>query len=135
MKRIAGILFAALLTVGCTSTSMTSLENTAGSAELSKREPTVYRLLSDPRSIREIDWGRPLTALHVKGYLTNQGFVPVAKIEGSGGLCKDGNDWVSLSDGEFHSASSGETPKAPYVKGCKGRTGGFMPAGKEIAIN
>ncbi len=135
MKRLTGLLFATLLAVGCSSTSMTSLENTAGSPELSKKEPTHYRLLSDPRSIREIDWGRPLTSLHVKGYLTNQGFVPLSKVEGSGGLCKDGNDFVTLADGEFHSAGSGDTPKGPYVKGCKSRTGGFMPSSKEIVVN
>lgn len=135
MKRMTGILFAALFAVGCSSTSMVPNETATGAAELSGKTPTYYRLVSDPRTIREIDWGRPLTSLHVKGHLTNQGFMPLAKIEGSGRLCENGNDWVSLADGEFHSADSGETPKGPYIKGCKGRTGAFLPASKDVLVN
>ena len=132
MKRATILLFAALLAVGCASTSMTSYDNAAGSDELRSQTPTHYRLLSDPDSIRPIDWGRPLTSLHVKGYFTNQGFVPVSKIEGWGGLCESGNDWVNLSDGSIHSSS--ESPSGPYVKGCTSSQGGFKPATKEVTF-
>lgn len=135
MKKMTGIMFAALLAVGCSSTSMVPNESVTGAAELSGKRPTYYRLVSDPLPIREIDWGRPMNDLHVKGYLTNKGFVPVAKVEGSGRLCESGTDWVSLTDGEFHKGDAGETPSGPHLKGCKGRTGGFMPATKEVQVN
>ena len=132
MKRATVFLFAALLAVGCASTSMTSYDNAAGSDELAAKAPTHYRLLSDPDSIRPIDWGRPLTSLHVKGYVTNQGFVPVSKVEGAGRLCESGNDWVNLVDGSIHSSS--ESPSGAYVKGCATAQGGFKPATKEVTF-
>ncbi|MCM2317614.1 MAG: hypothetical protein NDJ92_20880 [Thermoanaerobaculia bacterium] len=135
MKKMTGILFLALLAAGCSSTSMVPNESATGAAELSGKRPSYYRLVSDPLPIREIDWGRPLTDLHVKGHLTNKGFVPLTKVEGSGRLCESGNDWVSLADGAFHKGDSGEAPTGPYIKGCKGRSGGFMPASKEVQVN
>ncbi len=136
MKKMTGFLFATLLTVGCGSMSMTTPAASAtGAAELSGKRPSYYRLVSDPLTIREIDWGRPMTSLHVKGFLTNQGFVPVSKLEGSGRICEGGTDWVSLSDGEFHKGDSGEAPKGPHIMGCKGRSGGFMPASKDVVVN
>ncbi len=132
MKRATVLIVAALFAVGCASTSMTSYENAAGSSELAATTPTHYRLLSDPDSIREIDWGRPLTALHVKGYFTNQGFVPVAKVDGSGGLCKSSDAWVNLTDGSIHGAN--ESPSAPHVKGCFSEQRGFKPATKEVTF-
>lgn len=131
-KRASIFLLAALFTVGCASTSMTSYENAAGSDELKGKTPTHYRLLSDPDSIREIDWGRPLTGLHVKGYLTSQGFVPVSKVEGVGGVCEGGDSWVNLKTGSIHSAS--ESPSGPHVKGCVSSQGGFKPATKEVTF-
>lgn len=135
MKKMTGILFATLLAVGCSSTSMSTTETAAGVSELKGKTPSYYRLVSDPLPIREIDWGRPLTSLHVKGYLTNQGFVPVSKVEGSGRLCEGGTDWVDLADGSFHKGDSGETPKGPHLMGCKSRSGGFMPASKDVVVN
>jgi len=138
MKTMTGFLFATLLTVGCSSLSMstaTPAGSAAGVAELSGKSPSHYRLVSDPLSIREIDWGRQMNSLHVKGYLTNQGFIPVSKVEGSGRLCEGGTDWVSLADGEFHKGDSGETPKGAHIMGCKGRSGGFMPASKDVIVN
>jgi hypothetical protein len=133
MKRVTVFLFAAIFAVGCASTSMTSYDNAAGSDELRAKTPSHYRLLSDPDSIREINWGRPLTALHVKGYLTSQGFVPVSKVEGRGGLCKGGDDsWLSLKDGQIH--SNGEAASGPHVKGCVSSQGGFRPSTKEVTF-
>lgn len=132
MKRAITILFAAALAIGCASTGMTSYENAAGSAELEKQTPSHYRLLSDPDSIRQIDWGRPLTSLHVKGYLTPQGFVPVSKVEGRGGLCESADSWVSLKDGAVHANS--EAPTGPYVSGCVSSQGGFKPSTREVTF-
>lgn len=132
MKRATTILFAALFAIGCASTSMTSYENAAGSDELEAKTPSHYRLLSDPDSIREINWGRPLTSLHVKGYLTAQGFVPVSKVEGRGGLCESADAWVNLKDGSIHSA--GESPSGPHVKGCVSSQGGFKPSTKDVTF-
>jgi len=132
MKRVTTILFAALLAIGCASTSMTSYDNAIGSDELKAQSPSHYRLLSDPDSIREIDWGRPLTSLHVKGYLTPQGFVPVSKVEGRGGLCGSADAWVNLKDGSVH--SNGESPAGPYVSGCVSSQGGFKPATREVTF-
>lgn len=132
MKRAMVLAVAALFAIGCASTSMTSYDNAAGSDELRAQSPTHYRLLSDPDSIREIDWGRPLTPLHVKGYFTNQGFVPVSKVEGRGGLCESGDHWVNLADGSIHEMI--ESPSAPHVKGCLTAQGGFKPATKEVTF-
>jgi len=132
MKRATTILLAALMTIGCASTSMTSYENAAGSDELKAQSPSHYRLLSDPDTIRQIDWGRPMTALHVKGYLTDQGFVPVSKVEGRGGLCSSSDAWVNLKDGSIH--SSNESPTGPYVSGCMSSQSGFKPSTKEVTF-
>ena len=134
MRKLTAALLFSVLAIGCTSTSMTSspVATPGASAELAKKTPTHYRLLSDPGTIRQIDWGRPLTAYHVKGFLTNAGFVPVAKVEGRGSMCEGGQDWVSLSDGEFHAASGGATPQGAYVTGCKNRFGTFQPSGREV---
>ena len=132
MKRATVLAIAALFAIGCASTSMTSYDNAAGSDELRAQTPTHYRLLSDPDSLREINWGRPLTALHVKGYVTNQGFVPVSKVEGRGGLCESADSWVNLKDGSIHSSS--ESPSGAHVTGCLSSQGGFKPATKEVTF-
>jgi len=132
MKRAIVLSVALLLAVGCGSTSMTSYQNAAGSDDLAARSPTHYRLLSDPDTLREIDWGRPLTSLHVKGYFTGQGFVPVSKVEGTGGLCQGTDYWVNLADGTIHPSS--ESPEGPYVKGCYSSQKGFKPATREVTF-
>lgn len=132
MKALSSLVLLAVLAAGCASNSATSGSLGGDDTSLLRGpSPTHYRLLSDPRHIREIDWSRPPQALHVKGQSTTRGFEPTGSVEGRGGLCEGGTDWVSLRDGQFHTASSG-APEGPYVLGCKGRTGGFAPASREI---
>jgi len=136
MKNTSALLLVSLLSVACASSpaSMNSSSTSAGSGTGMKRAtPTHYRLLSDPRNIREINWSRPPANLHVKGQMTTLGFVPLSQVEGTGRLCADGKDWVSLKDGVFHQATDGATPDGPYVVGCKNKMGGFTPASKEIS--
>ncbi|MFN2441541.1 MAG: hypothetical protein ABR517_02540 [Thermoanaerobaculia bacterium] len=123
---------ATMALVGCASSATTTTTAGVDTAALSPNSATHYRLLSDPKSIREIDWSRPPRDLHVKGVLTNQGFQPVGNVLGRGRLCTEGTDFVNLKDGSFHSTGEA-TPQSPYVSGCKGRTGGFMPSSREIS--
>ena len=123
---------ATMALVGCASSATTSTTAGVDAATLSPNSATHYRLLSDPRSIREIDWSRPPRDLHVKGVLTNHGFQPVGNVAGRGSLCSEPNEFVNLKDGQSYGANEA-TPESPYVSGCKGRTGGFMPATREIS--
>jgi hypothetical protein len=91
-----------------------------------------YRLMSDPLAIRGLDWSRTPLTLHVKGVTTNQGFLPLGKVEGSGRLCADGKDWLNLKDGIVHAAAENATPTSPYLMGCKTKSGSFVPATREI---
>src|SRR5688572_23129206 len=125
-------LFSALL-IGCATHAAPAPGSTSGSSAVRAAEATHYRLVSDPKSIRTIDWANPPRDLHVKGVLTARGFEPIGEVEGRGRLCEEGNDWVSLRDGSFHAADSGDRPESPFIRGCKGRTGGFMPAGVNVS--
>jgi hypothetical protein len=91
-----------------------------------------YRLLGDPATIRPLDWSTIPLSLHVKGVVTNQGFYPLGKVEGSGRLCADGKDWLDLKTGALHLAAENATPVSPYLMGCKTRTGGFSPATRDV---
>lgn len=123
---------ATMALVGCASSATTTAGTTLDASTLKPSQATHYRLLSDPQSIREIDWSRPPMDLHVKGVVTGSGFQPIGNIAGRGRLCTEGTDFVNLEDGSFHTAGSPK-PDAPYVTGCKGRTGGFMPSTREIS--
>ena len=132
MKKVSLLLLLVIIATGCASTSATSSSLGGGDgASLRGASPTHYRLLSDPRHVREIDWSRPPLGLHVKGTLTSAGFQAGGAVEGRGGFCEGGTDFVTLSNGQFHAASSG-SPSGDYVLGCKGITGGFAPASREI---
>lgn len=131
MKKVSLLLLVALVATGCASTSATSGSGGGDGVSLRGASPTHYRLLSDPRHVREIDWSRPPLGLHVKGTLASNGFHAAGAIEGRGGFCEGGTDFVTLADGQFHAASSG-SPSGEYVLGCKGVTGGFAPASREI---
>lgn len=93
---------------------------------------TNYRLMSDPPAIRTLSWSNVPSTMHIKGVVTNKGFLPLGKIEGSGKLCADGKDWLDLTTGTIHVASENATPASPYVMGCKSKLGGFSPATREI---
>lgn len=134
MKKVSLLLLVAMFAFGCASsaTSGSSTGSSLGASLGDSRSATHYRLLSDPLPIREIDWSNPPNSLHIKGQITTRGFQPLSQVEGRGGLCAEGKDFVTLSDGEFHAAADGATPTGYYIYGCKGMTGGFKPATREI---
>ena len=137
MKKLSALLLVVLFAVACSSTSGSMADAgspaSGGSTSASKATPTHYRLLSDPRTVREINWSRPPLDLHIKGRMTTLGFEPVNQVQGSGRLCADGKDWISLTDGLYHAGTEGSSPQGPYVMGCKSKTGGFVPASKQIS--
>ena len=132
MKRLALATLAAasLLAAACSSNAANTVE-AAASGTLSPSKATHYRLLSDPRAIREIDWSRPPQDLHVKGVASTTGFVPVGTVAGKGKLCTEPTAYVNLRDGSITDGTP--SADAPTIAGCKGRTGGFMPATREIS--
>lgn len=131
--RLSQLAIVSALLIGCASQAVPAASSSSGSSSVRAAEATHYRLVSDPRSVRTIDWSDPPRDLHVKGVLTARGFEPIGQVEGRGRFCEEGSDWVSLRDGSFHAGDSGDQPQSPYVRGCKGRTGGFMPAGWEVS--
>ena len=135
MKKVYLLLLVALFVIGCASSATSSGSGSGSSIGASlgnTKSASHYRLLSDPKSIREMDWSDQPTAMHVKGRLIASGFEPLGGVEGRGGLCADGKDFVTLLDGAFHAAGDGATPQGYYVYGCKTATGGFKPASREI---
>ena len=136
MKRFSLSLLILCLAAACATTpsDSTTAGNGALGGAIRATDATHYRLLSDARHIRDIDWANPPQALHVKGRMTNVGFQPIGGVEGRGKLCTDGQDWVSIADGQFHSAQEGTAPQGPYVKGCKTKMGSFVPASRELAV-
>lgn len=127
---------ALLLTVACASGPMTSSSTNTpatGTATISQTAANApdYVLLSEPSAVREWNAIEPEYALHVRGTMTNRGFIPVGGVQGRGKLCTDGQDWLSLNDLKIHKASEGVAPTAPYIKGCvNGRS--FTPASREV---
>ena len=111
-----------LLALGCASAPMNSSNESGGNAAVTaittnaKNAPD-YILFSSPNQIRNYDFGNAIgvRGLHVRGTLTNRGFLPAGEIQGNGKFCAEGKDWLSLSDLRVHSASEGKTPAAPYI--------------------
>lgn len=136
-KMLSSLALITLFATGCASNSSMAEPNTAGTAggalgAQKSIEPTHYRLLSDPKSIRQIDWSQPPLSLHVKGYLTNRGFVPTSQVEGKGKVCENGQDWVDLDGGAVHRATEGVAPKSPYISGCVTKLGAFVPSTRQV---
>lgn len=136
MKKLA-LVSILLLAVACSSTSMnTTTPTTAGAnggAAKFAKSPTHFILLSDPKSPRELTWeAEHKASFYVKGYLTTVGFVPVGKVEGRGRLCAEGKEWVDLKNFEIHPSS--DTPKAPYVMGCRTAWGAFVPSTRDVVL-
>ncbi|HEX9162018.1 MAG TPA: hypothetical protein VF980_09970 [Thermoanaerobaculia bacterium] len=91
-----------------------------------------YILLDYPNQIRSYDYsGVGVRGLHVRGTLTNHGFIPAGEIQGNGSFCADGKDWLSLADLTVHTASEGKNPTAPYILGCASASG-FQPASRTV---
>ena len=134
MKRIATVL-ALLLTAACSSTSMTSNDTTSGRVPAgittNVRNAPDYIALSAPDQVRSWDFGNAIgvRSFHVRGTMTNRGFVPAGELQGNGKFCTDGRDWLSLSNLRVH--SSDKTPVAPYILGCASGSG-FQPASRAI---
>ncbi|HEV8659770.1 MAG TPA: hypothetical protein VGS96_14255 [Thermoanaerobaculia bacterium] len=137
MKTIASPLVL-LLALGCASSPLTSSHETGGNASVAsvtnnpKNAPD-YILLSSPDQIRTVDFSSAVSirGLHVRGTLTNRGFIPAGEIQGNGKFCTDGKDWLSLSDLKVYTAFAGKTPTAPYIVGCAINSG-FQPASRAI---
>ena len=132
--------FALVLTVACSSVPSNNTANTAGGSSLTAPVATrsidaaQYISLDAPNQIREVDYSKQISGLHIRGTLTNRGFYPAStKVEGKGQLCNDGQDWLSLSDLSVHKASDGKAKVAPYVSGCATATG-FQPASRDIVM-
>ena len=127
-----------LLALGCASAPMNSSNESGGNAAVTaittnaKNAPD-YILLSSPNQIRNYDFGNAIgvRGLHVRGTLTNRGFMPAGEVQGNGKFCAEGKDWLSLSDLRVHSASEGKTPAAPYIVGCA-TSSGFQPASRAV---
>ena len=94
---------------------------------------THYRLLSEPTSLREVDIMKKPQAFHVKAVPSGNGLQWVAKVEGRGKLCTDGQDLLSLNDGSIIKGNSGAKPAGPYVVGCAASNGVFTPSSLDVA--
>jgi hypothetical protein len=132
IKRTAAAL-AVILSVACASTPMTSSTESAGGALKSTtlRDAPDYILLSSPTQVRAYDFSNGVRGLHVRGTLTSAGFVPAGEIQGSGKMCADGKDWLSLRDMTVHKGGDSASPAAPYIMGCA-TSSGFQPASRQI---
>jgi hypothetical protein len=134
MKRTAAAL-ALLITVGCSSTSMTSNETTSNGTTTAKRGGYArdFIVLSTPGYVQEWTLGSGVGAggFYVRGNKTkNNGFVPIGEVQGNGNFCADGRDWLSLKELRVYTADKG-APVAPYILGCVSGNG-FRPASREI---
>ena len=133
----ASAALALLLTVACASNPLGSNGGNGGGSAAptlpSVKNAPEYVLLSAPNQIRTYDFGNSIgvKGLHVRGVMTNRGFMPVGEIQGNGKFCADGQDWLSLADLTVHKAGDGSERQAPYVTGCAvGST--FQPATRDI---
>ncbi len=135
LKKCAAVL-AVLLAAACASTSTKQTATEAGSPSKSIAAPrldaTDYILLSDTDTLVPIDDSSSVYPFHIRGAITNKGFLPIGNVQGHGKLCT-GTDWFSIADQKVHKAGDG-TPVAPYILGCaKGNTS-FVPASREIVM-
>ena len=136
MKRIAASL-ALVLTAACASTPMTSSETGGGSSQgfsvvkLSNAPHVIT--LNAPSQVGDYDFSNSVSirGFHIRGTMTNRGFIAAGPVQGNGKFCADGKDWYSLSELKVYRASDNKTPVAPYLLGCA-TDKGFQPASREI---
>jgi hypothetical protein len=137
MIKKSSVALALLLTVACASNPIGSSGGdggaTAASTLPSVRNAPDYVLLSAPNQVRSYDFGNSLgvRGLHVRGVMTNRGFMPIGEVQGNGKFCSGGTDWLSLSSFTIHKAEENKTPAAPYILGCAAGSG-FQPASRAI---
>ena len=132
MKRTIATL-ALVLSAACASTPMTSNETAGGALRaVSAKDAPDYILLSEPNQIRSYDFSNAVgvKGFHVRGTMTNVGFMPAGDIQGNGKTC-EGQDWLSLRELRVYKAANGKTPVAPYVLGCA-TASGFQPASRTV---
>ena len=138
MLKNTAVALALVLAAGCASTPLTQNSNTGaasigGGIATRAQDGPEYLLLSAPTAVRTYDFGSRVYDLHVRGTMTNRGFMPAGQVQGNGKFCADGKDWLSLSDMTLHKADSG-APTAPYVLGCINANGTFSPATRDIVV-
>ena len=137
MIKKSSVALALLLTLACASNPLGSSGGDAGATAASTlpsvRNAPEYVLLSSPNQVRTYDFGNSLgvRGLHVRGVMTNRGFIPVGEIQGNGKFCSGGTDWLSLSNLTVYKAGENKTPSAPYILGCAAGSG-FQPASRAI---
>lgn len=134
MKRTALVLsLLSLFALAC-ATGMSDSPAVPGSAAAASGNfsPSHYRLVSDPDMVIPIVWNKLPRGYHVKAQLTAGAIVWSPKIEGSGPLCADGKEWISLATGVIHPET--ETPVAPYLSGCRASNGLFQPASTQVTL-
>lgn len=136
MKRIAASLVLLVVAAACSSTPMTSSEtggaSTAGYSLVKLSNAPHYINLNAPTQVGDWDFSNSLgvRGLHIRGTMSNRGFIPAGPIQGSGKFCADGKDWYSLSELKVYRAGD-KTPTAPYISGCA-TDKGFQPASRDI---
>lgn len=137
MLKSLAVSLALVVVAGCASTPLSSSNQNAGSSSpapvtKSLRNSPDYVLLSAPNQIREWDFSNAIgvRAFHLRGTMTNHGFIPAGEVQGNGKFCTDGKDWLSLTDLTIHK-SSDQAPVAPYLLGCA-TSNGFVPASRQI---
>lgn len=137
MIKKSSVALALLLSVACASNPLGSSGGDAGATANSTlpsvRNAPDYLLLASPNQVRTYDFGNSLgvRGLHVRGVMTNRGFMPVGEIQGNGKFCSNGTDWLSLGTLKVHKAEENQTPVAPYILGCAAGSG-FQPASRAI---
>ena len=140
IKRTAASLLLLLTVVACATTPMSSSSNESGGGLLgsngvtqSASDAPEYILLEYPNQVRNVDYSRRISGLHIRGTMTNRGFYPAGNVQGNGQFCESGNDFYSLATLSVIKASDGKTPVAPYIKGCA-TARGFQPASRDIVL-
>lgn len=138
MLKSVAVSLALVVAVGCASTPLSSSSQNGGTSAqapvtTSLKNAPDYILLSAPSQIREWDFSNAVgvRGFHLRGTMTNRGFMPAGEVQGNGKFCADRKDWFSLADLSVHKASDGKTPTAPYLLGCA-TSNGFVPASRAI---
>lgn len=136
MIKKTAVALALVLAVGCASSPMTSSSNDssaalAGVATRAADAPE-YILLSAPSQVRNVDYSKSIYGFHIKGTMTNRGFLPAGTVQGKGTFCAEGKDVLSLIDLKVYKAGAA-TPAAPYLLGCA-TDNGFQPASRDIVV-
>jgi hypothetical protein len=136
IKRIAASL-AVVVAAACATTPMTSSEtggrSSSGYSLVKLSNAPHYISLSSPTQVSDWDFSNSVgvRSFHIRGTMTNRGFIAAGPVQGNGKFCADGKDWYSLTELKVYRASEGKTPAAPYIAGCA-TDKGFQPASRDI---